>query len=581
MLRTLLAPNGTRVYTQADVEDRTQSMTMARGQIMAAQELISRLNPNRETGGDNDYVMPISSGSTGLATPNLGFGFGGDSFRRTRHGSMEFTLPVGQVDTMNLALEYAEHNVFISKALRVKTDFTCKGLTNKTSKPQTNKFFDSVIKRLGLADLYRQAVWMYYTPGLVVILLPEPGEPFTFASLIDPRQCRVFQMFGQKAVFVVPDQKMINACKDPNGAMNFINKINYDMIPVAWRTQIIAGLQIRPRYNPASVGASGEMLIKLTPYSYVVIENRDTIFNKDPQGYDGCPLTKYFSEAEQYRMLLAGDFATAFVSKNLIALVSIGDPQTEGENYQRPDTPTLQGVAQTFETSNGSQWVFGEKTLDVRYVTPDPETWAHDKWRAPLEGIKNILPSPFWFNDGSGSFAGASMEIKTLREEVDTCNDRFDRLFWTALYERAAADPSAPRIADKDLRPPEHDKSSLIEDSIRLQSMQNAYADGGISMRTLLAEYGYDYDVERQRKLDEKKDIDSHIWIPAFEAKQGIVSGIEYKVGNAGKENFPIGTPPSPPDGGDGGPGGRPVVPGSRPQPETSGPRAPRPGNKK
>lgn len=576
----IYAPNNTLIRSPLSVQRSTQILSMAdiAMQVAHARKEIA-----------SDYVAPI----LGTQPGGLGFTFG-DTWRRTQHQTMEFQMPTTQVDIMNTSFRLAVDNVFIGKAMKIKTDFTCKNLRNKTPNAPINKFFDSVIKSLRLQNLYRKAVWMYYTLGMVVLLMPPANESLSWVELLDPRMCRVFEAFGKKVVYIVPDERMLNAVRDKDGKANRLNKDFYDMMPLSWRTQLAAALKQQPNYIPAVQGnRPGEILIRLDPGSFLVMENRLNSFSRYSNGFDGAPLQKYFAAAEQHRMLMAGDFASAFVAKNLLALVSIGDPDAEGENYQRPDTPTLTNLAAAFGTPNSAQYMFGDPTFNVRYITPDPDTYSFEKYRMPWEMMKNLLPSAFWWNDGQGAYASSVNELKWFRDEIDATNDDFDRNFWIPLFERAAQSTSL-HVSVENLRAPMHDKNSLTDDATLLAQANMIYGNGGMSVHALLETFGYDYDTTRQEKLDELKDVHADIWVPAFESKQGITGEVNYDMTavqtKAETENAP---PPVPGAGKPGGnsksskpspsarPAGRPSVPGSKPQAERpGGARTPRKAGK-
>ena len=542
MIKSIFAPNGSRIYTAPDIENVSRSLNIA-----SVAGLIERAA---------EYSAPV-----GGSSPNgLGFTFG-DSFKRTQLGTMDFSIPVGQVPVMEEAFKIACENVFVAKALHLRTIFTCAGLSNDSNAKEANAYFDAVNKSLYLENIYRKAVWLWWTVGLVPILLPDPGQPLTWVEILDPRQVRTFTSFGKTVMNLVPDLRMVQAaiCRDSRNPGDQMLRQYWNTIPLKWQTQIV-------NYVNGHITDPEKMLIELTPGSYIVIENRDMPFNRKLGYFDGSPLQQYFSPCQQYRQLMAGDFAAGFVAKNLIALVSVGDPKTEGDNYQRPTTDVLKGLQGSLSNPNGAQYLFADPTTNIRYITPAPETFGQEKYAEVKEQLKNLLPSCFWANSGTGAFAATSTEMTWLQQEIDHCHDAFDRNFWIPIYQRGAAENG--RISSKNVKAPSHHKSNLKDNSQWLKDVSGLYNNGGLSIKTLIAEHGFDPDKEKQNLEDQQDDVKKRIYNPAFESKQGIVAntlGVDKQPAGAANKGSGKQAP------------GRAKKTGSKPQSEKGVTRTPRP----
>jgi hypothetical protein len=537
-MKTLYAPNGTRVYTREDVQRIGKTMVSLGTTEYAA-----------------DYAAPVG----GSAPPGLNFTFG-DSFKRTQEGSMEFAIPTSQIPVINEALRFACENVFVAKALRLRTVFTCAGITNENNSSETNDFLDKVMTNLNLENLYRQCVWMYWAAGLVPLLMPEENEPFTWIELVDPRQIRFQKSFGKTIMFLRPNKLMVACARDQVGQTDPMHKALWNSYPKSWQKQLNAYLKQNR--------AESDWIINLDPSSYIVIENRDMPFSRGEANFDGSPLQPYFAAALQYRQLMAGDFAASFVAKNLIALVSIGDPKTEGDRYQRPDRNALLKLQAAFGNPNSAQWSYVDPTVNVRYITPEPNIFQSQKYDDVKEQLKELLPSPFWYNNGTGSFAGASSELTWLQQEIDHCHDAFDRNFWMPIFKRAMANQA--RLAPNKVKPPSHHKSNLKDNNQWLSTLSGLYANGGLDINTLISEHGFDPEKITENLKGQASDVKAGVYMPAFEQKQGIVAdklGVNDKPDGQAPPNKGVGKKPN----------GRPSVPGSKPQSETSKNRTPRP----
>jgi len=542
-MKTLYAPNGTRVYTREDVQRIGDTMFSLGTTEVAA-----------------DYAAPIS----GSSPPGLNFNFG-DSFKRTQQGSMEFAIPTSQIPVINDAFRFAAENVFIAKALRLRTIFTCAGLSNDNNADETNTFLDNIVVNLHLENIYRKAVWLYYAVGLVPMIIPEENEPFTWIELVDPRQVRVATSFGKTIMFLKPNKQMIACARDQNGQTDPMHRAIWNSYPSAWKKQL-------NNYVKANRQES-DWIINLDPSSYLIIENRDMPFARGEANFDGSPLQPYFAAALQYRQLMAGDFASSYVAKNLIALVSIGDPKSEGDKFQRPDRASLLKLQAAFGNPNSAQWSYVDPTVNIRYITPDPDVFNTDKYNDVKEQLKQLLPSPFWYNDGKGSFAGATSELVWMQQEIDHCHDAFDRNFWLPIYKRAMRNQA--RLSPKTVKPPSHHKSNLKDNNQWLSTLSSLYANGGLDMNTLIKEHGFDPDKVKENLKAQQPDVKSGTYMPAFEQKQGILAD---KLGIGQNDDDSSDGKDAPMNKGSGKkPAGRPKVTGSKPQAEQSKQRTPRP----
>lgn len=553
MTRGIFGPNGTRVETPDTIAFRTQQLLPAFATLN--KELMRELGAST-----SPYATPQVFGG-GAHPPGLGYSFA-QSWSRTQQGVMEFSLPQGQVANMDMALRFACENAFVGKAMRFRTQLMTTGLTNSTANDKANQFYDQVYRNLAVPSIYRLGVWLYNTVGMAPILLPEENEEFTWLQVLDPRMVRTMRAYGKTYMYVVVDRQMILAYNDQNGRNDPRNKDYWDALPKSWKKQLAKLAES----NGGTLSTGGEQLIKLESGSYVCPQNRYNAVDRNPNGYDGIPLQPYFSACGQYRMGVAAQYAASFLAKNLVALVSVGDPATEKDNYLRPDDSVLGSYRSIFSNPNQMQYVFGDPTMNIRYFTPDKDAWASEQLAESKEVLKNLLPSPFWYNDGGGSFAAATVEMKELQQEIQAANDDFDREFFTVIHERAANNRA---IAKKHQKPPKHDRDALKNEIEDLQAKSSLYNNGALDVFSLMEAHGYDPQTVMDRLREQKKLSGEKIFMPAFEQKQNIVAQQVY------------GMKPTASAGGASGANkkknGRPSTPGSKPQAEKQTGKQPRP----
>lgn len=551
---SLIAANDSRVETHGSILSAERSFKSA-GYAALSSDAANNLR-ERSASSNQPYSSPIGGGSS---PAGLGFTFG-DSWTRTQRGIMEFSQPTDQHGIMTMSMRFAYENAFVAKALRMKTIFTTKGVTNNGPDDNANQFFDQVHKQLHLQAIFKKAVWLYYAVGVVPIIMPDPGEPLDWLEILDPRMVRITTAYGKTMMSVIPDQRLRAAAADPKGTSSKVNAFIWNAIPASWKLQLAV--------HQSTGDSNGQIILK--DGSYILIDNRLNVVGRDPNAFDGVPLQPYLAACEQYRMLAAGDFATAFLTKNIITLVSVGDPKAEGPDlYLRPDANTLAGLQSSLSNPNQAQTLYVDPTMNIRYITPSPEALSNAKYNEPKEVLKNLLPSPFWYNDGTGSFASATLQMKELEEECNSCQDAFDEKFWTPIHERAVT--STSRISSKNAsRPPTYDVGALSDKALHLKQMNEIYNNGGLSIRSLQESHGIDPDTEYERLKAQMSDVKKGIYMPAFESKQGLLTAKLFGTQKLlGKKS------------GDGGEGGRPQVDSSRPTAETVTTRAPRPSSGK
>lgn len=437
-----------------------------------------------------------------------------------RHPVSDLNIPRDPIAVMQVALRYVYENPFVAKAVRVKTDFTCKDFQHKTHNSTAKNFYDDLAIDLDLRYVIRQIVWMLYGVGVAPIWWGgEDGGQIKQIYVIDPRSCHIQDMFGKKKLWLRIDQQMIDAVRDPKGEKNPVNKALYDLMPDYWIEQI------KQQIDKGHAG-----LIELADGSYTVIENRYAPISRMVNSLDGIPLQPAFDALQRYRLLAAGDFAVAWNVKNMITKISEGDPAAEKQNYRPPDTSRLLNLQKAFASPDYSLQVFCDPTTKIEYITPPLDVFKQEKYKQVEKEIKTCLNLPdFMWENSEVNYAGATAQLMLLREEVDGIRMLLQEKFFRPLYKRLRTGASKPGFAGKDIVLPTFDKNSLRDDSIWLQSTGEVYGQGGMSLRSYMEVYGLDYDYEMEELKKEHKELNTNLGErdnsthaqPIFEPSQG------------------------------------------------------------
>lgn len=467
-----------------------------------------------------------------------------------RHPVADLNIPRDPVAIMQTALRYSLENPFVAKGLRVKTDFVCKDFRHQTMNQTVKDFYDSEAIRLSLSLRIREITWCLVSLGVAVVYWGgEDGGRINFLEVLDPRMTRIERIMGKDVVYLKIDQQMKDAVRDPQGLMDPRNKVRFQSLPAQWVKQIQENL----------LKGEAHMWILLEPDSYTVVSNRYTPFNFTSNSFSGGPLQPAFDALQRYRLISAGDFAVAWNVKNMITLISEGDPNQDVKTYAPSDDFRLANLEAKFSNPDYSLTVFCDPTTQVRYVVPPLEVFDPKKYFQVEKEIKELinLPSFMWNNDGGGTFGAAMAEIKMLRDEVDWLRVCLIEGFFRPLYSLLRSRAAKPGFAAKAIALPEFDKNSLLDDTVWLTTIGEAYGRGAASLGTYQEAMGLDPEFEMERLKQEHEKYNSNL-----SDRQNTTVAQPLYESNQGNQN-----PESDK-------GGRPEKPGSEPRPAQ--PRAPR-----
>lgn len=414
----------------------------------------------------------------------------------------ELDIPRDTPSLMTLCMRYEEDNYMVQSAVRVKKNFALKDMTIKGT-ATAREFHQREFARLRIRHVLSTIFRYYWICGRVVAYWGD-DRPIKNITVLDPRFIRVQKFMGEAHVMLRPDPRwrtILMADKDnQRPEARFLRK----NLPKYWIKHIMMDEDII-----------------LKPGSYALIENDLSEFStRGVHGLGGVPLSGALVELAIFRMLLAGDFSVAWMMKNMIALVSIGNPETEKDKYVRADTTELTKLKTAFQRPEYAMWAYVDATLQIRYVYPDPKLWTTDKYKEITAHINRVLAMPNVFTNADGDFASSALELKFFREEI-ICG-RMDVLeqFLMQLFPVLREGRSRREAGTKDPSV-EFDNDCLIDDNILMQMNQGKFDRGALSVRSLLENKAQDFETERERKLAEKADVDAKLWQPAYDISHG------------------------------------------------------------
>lgn len=467
-----------------------------------------------------------------------------------RHTVADMNIPRTPIAIIQLSMRYAVDSPFVAKAAKLKTNFTVKNFSHKTKSVSAKDFYDDYSWKLSLRSNLNKIVFGLYTVGLAPVYWgAEDGGEVKGIQVLDPRSVHIEEIMGKRKMWIRIDQAMIAAVKDPEGKESPGNRALYQSMPAYWIKQIKA-LVDRGQVNG---------LIDLPDDCYAVVENRYMAYNRVQGTLDGVPLQGAFDALQRYRLLAAGDFAVAWNVKNMLTLISEGDPKADPKDYKPADQLRLGKLQQQFANPDYALTIYCDPTTLVRYVVPPLEVFDPKKYTQVEKEIKEVLnlPSFMWANEGNGTYGAAQAEVQVLRQEVDSLRILLEEQFFRPFYTRLRAGARRPGFSANNIVIPQFDQDSLRDDAIWLSANAELYSKGALSLESLLESYGYNFEYEMAQKAAEHKkygntasgaeELNNSVARPLYEPSQGNLAPDRDKGGNSsGPGGTPSGRPRSP-----------------------------------
>jgi hypothetical protein len=142
--------------------------------------------------------------------------------------------------------------------------------------------------------------------------------------------------------------------------------------------------------------------------------------------YSPCSMQSIFVDIELVKLLVDGDWATAFLLKNTLQLVKAGESITSGpmagsqKNWAKE--ADLLALKTQLQKVGKAQILYTNHTVTIEFIAPDPKVFAEEKYDAVIDRI-------CWYfgigkyaviGKGDGSYSSASWNIAGIRNEALT-----------------------------------------------------------------------------------------------------------------------------------------------------------------
>jgi len=416
-----------------------------------------------------------------------------------RNPISDLNIPKDIMGIFTLSMRYAEDHYIVNRCIKIKKNFATREMT-LLGKDTTRTYYEALFRKLRMRQLLSQVFRYYWITGRVVIYWGS-ARPIEGLCMLDPRYIIVRRFLTKCNVFLRPKPRWVSILQERQDSPEF--RFLKQNLPSYWIPFIMRNEEI-----------------PLKDDEFALIENDLSLFNvrsNDEYAVHGSPLSAAFRPLQIASMLMAGDFSVAWMIKNLVALISIGDPKNEKE-YTPPDQTALQKLATAFIRPEYAMNAFVDPTVNIRYITPDPNLFDNKKYLQVTTEIEYVLGVPGCFTTGTGDFASNSMSLKPFREDIQVGRqDVMEQFFWKFLP--IAREGVSTRKTGNDDPEIEWDNDCLKDDKIIQDELNGKWDRGAISNRSLLEGKARDFDTELERKKDEVKDANT--LLPLYSIAQG------------------------------------------------------------
>lgn len=226
-------------------------------------------------------------------------------------------------------------------------------------------------------------------------------------------------------------------------------------------------------------------------------------------------------------LIISGDWSLAYGIKRLIELVRIGSAIPAGNHPDLrelyPTQKDIDAVKAQFASALGDCFrLYGDHTLDIKHVFPDPKVFDPTKYVKVEERIGRWggIPDVILTGKGDGysqGALGARRFVAAGKMARSTVGGMIVEFLAHPSMEDVLGMPGGTTVTAI------WDEQNLKDPAQVLKELQTLWDRGTLSNETLLETTGHDADKEKQRKEQEAKEV--KIWRPTFEPSQGLLLG--------------------------------------------------------
>ena len=471
-------------------------------------------------------------------------GFDADSSLETPGGLRVLRnklIPSDLNDQIEKAESYAENNDFVQPLIETLQDFGGAGFHNRTTNPKSEKYYNNICKEHNMDGIVLR-MWhdILSTSNIIFHYKTDKSAKLDYIMTLDPRLTEVVPMFGDKMVFVEPDDALKDLVRRPSSDEE---KKRVKEIPEKWKEACRSAGKV--------TGHRGQVLLSEKDGEYTIVRNsagREDRMVKPTM----CSI---FDALHLRDLLIDGDYSVAYLIKNCITLVKAGEGITSGPkagsraNWAKD--ADLKALKTQFRTPSKTIRVYGNHTVSIDFIFPDVSLFAPTKYQAVEKRILMWAGLSLGLMIGEGgNYATLYVNIKKLIAKVK----KYRRIIGR-LIEKFYQDIKPDFISKDDVPQVKWDEDLLKEPRQLLQEITMLVKQGLLSPESALDTFDQEYDIEIERQKKASKD--KKLLVPIYEPGQGmsmlrwgVDPNLKAKKINDGEPGRPEGNRPTPPNKG-------------------------------
>ena len=467
-------------------------------------------------GGFSTTYQDINVQSTGIAMPRTIMAGGAiASILRTIGQSIK--------DDIIMAQQYAKDDELVASHLRCKNLFFPSGFGVSIQNEKKRAAFKSFSRnpRINIRKVCRDGMedWNA-TDNLVLIWsVDDASNEVAFLTAMDPSRCVYRNHDGQDRLDVLLDNEAmreITSYINTGGPkQDGVSQGEIPIYPERWKEAAAKGGALR---LDRSVGDGWAIVTRAHKYN----------------GFARPAMRTVFFDLMIRDLLKAGEWACAVFVQNCIQHITIGPkdfdvkvgPRAGQKDY--PHQRIMNALNLKFQTPSRAARLITDSTVEIKYVMPDPETFTKKKFESCDSRIDEWggVPEPIRTGKGDG-YAQGFLGQKRFEADGLDARSALEEAFDIFFCDPEVRHSRSLKLADSDEVAYTWNHQILKDPKQLLEEQKFMWNSGLIDPRTIHEESGRDHDTIRARMEEYHKDMvdGKTIWMPDFEAKQGLLAG--------------------------------------------------------
>lgn len=256
-------------------------------------------------------------------------------------------------------------------------------------------------------------------------------------------------------------------------------------------------------------------------------------------------MARIFLFLEIRKMIVEGDFSAAFMMKNFIMHIKMGESITNGpmsglrNNWATP--LETEDVLKVFKNTSSAQRIATNHTVSIDFVFPPAEMFNLEKYKKPELQILSWggISISLMTGEGDATYGGGYMSIKRLVANLSDARRQIDWVLSTFFNNSFIR--SALGIDDKIETVCIFDENALKEPRQLLDECKFLVSSGLSDPRTTMRELGRDPDaIKMSKMLSIAENNEAKVWEPVFNTTGG---GIQDNAGGNADSTSGAGRP--------------------------------------